>query len=886
MLDDVQFDLLCKKLGLSKEAEARIRQTRKSPPARKVGSGGGGARNVSGSYPSRKMGVTIQFDSHTVELHRIYMLEHDPRVLEFYDQPKPKLTVECRGSDGKLRKRQITPDFFILAVDEIGWEEDKDESNLILLPATNPGLYAIDEGGNVRCPPGEAAAKPLGLFFRVYSSANVPADLVRNFLFLDDYYRTDLELPAGVLRRVLEVVGETSCLTLAELFGRTKSIASIDEVHLMIARELIHADIWHGRLIDPDTVSIFSDRQSLDANMASIIQRPSAGVIKYPPDTHVLWDGREWIVANVGATSVFLRHECGDVTELHCDAFEKLVARGRITLPRDSGVHSESATLLSRARPQDLQLANYRFCVISDPNHEDILSGKVPGRTKRMWEQNFAVAKQTLGNGYPGLIPNFQACGDRTERLDEGARKLTVCALNRFKKMTQPNRYSVWTRLKRACIRIGVKEPSYSAFCAEIRKGGAAEMALKRKGPRAANSLTEYCWYIEPKTPPQGDRPYEIGHVDHTKLDIELVDSVTGQNLGRPWLSLMTDPYDRKRLAQYITYDPPSYRSCMMLIRDCVARNKRLPQIIVTDRGPEFGSTYWDTTLAYFESTKKTRPKDYPRAGTVMERLFGTTNTEFVNNLTGNTQITKQVRIMTKLNDPKRTAVWTIGALGELLEGFYDLYHANVHPALGQSPNDALLQGLQKFGLRPGRTILYNEDFLMATLPTTRTGTAKVIPGKGIMVENVRYWSTEFRRAGVENSLVPVRYEPFNREIAYAYIKNQWVKCQAGRTLLLLNRSEKQVQMLAEEFAQQRLNNSRSYFGASALERAAFLRKAENKDNLQKQQQKEREVRAMLPSSNDRAPEANAQPEPDTSDKPTQKKRTFSKDKFKSLGEI
>ncbi|MFL9458723.1 hypothetical protein AB0758_48005 [Tolypothrix bouteillei VB521301_2] len=35
------------------------------------------------------MGQTIQFESHTVELWAIYQMEHDPEVLEYYDQPPP-----------------------------------------------------------------------------------------------------------------------------------------------------------------------------------------------------------------------------------------------------------------------------------------------------------------------------------------------------------------------------------------------------------------------------------------------------------------------------------------------------------------------------------------------------------------------------------------------------------------------------------------------------------------------------------------------------------------------------------------------------------------------------------------------------------------------------
>ena len=84
MLTPSEFEQWGRELQLSPAAREMIAAIRTSPPARRVTSH---AKNVSGTYPSRKMGVTIQFESHTVELWAIYLMEHDPDVLEFYDQP-------------------------------------------------------------------------------------------------------------------------------------------------------------------------------------------------------------------------------------------------------------------------------------------------------------------------------------------------------------------------------------------------------------------------------------------------------------------------------------------------------------------------------------------------------------------------------------------------------------------------------------------------------------------------------------------------------------------------------------------------------------------------------------------------------------------------------
>ena len=84
MLSAHEVGGLCDRLGLSAEARATIETIRSSPPARRVRSAAG---NVAVRYPSRKMGVTIQAESHRVELAGLYEYEHDQQVVEFYDQP-------------------------------------------------------------------------------------------------------------------------------------------------------------------------------------------------------------------------------------------------------------------------------------------------------------------------------------------------------------------------------------------------------------------------------------------------------------------------------------------------------------------------------------------------------------------------------------------------------------------------------------------------------------------------------------------------------------------------------------------------------------------------------------------------------------------------------
>src|SRR5439155_10267360 len=89
-------------------------------------------------------------------------------------------------------------------------------------------------------------------------------------------------------------------------------------------------------------------------------------------------------------------------------------------------------------------------------------------------------------------------------------------------------------------------------------------------------------------------------------------------------MTLLIDAFSRRCLALDLSFDAPSHRSCMMILRACVGRHGRLPQIIAIDGGPEFQSTYFEALLARYECIKKTRPPAKARLGSLVERAFGT----------------------------------------------------------------------------------------------------------------------------------------------------------------------------------------------------------------------------------------------------------------------
>jgi hypothetical protein len=140
LLKDDEFLTWCKRLGFGDTTFEAVAKVRSHGPTRRVG---GGRISVSGRYPSRKMGVTIQFESHKVELAFIYRLEHDSSVLEYYDQP-PSIPLTYDASDGRRLAVLHTPDFFVIRKEAAGWEECKTEEDLGKLAERAPiGISGI-----------------------------------------------------------------------------------------------------------------------------------------------------------------------------------------------------------------------------------------------------------------------------------------------------------------------------------------------------------------------------------------------------------------------------------------------------------------------------------------------------------------------------------------------------------------------------------------------------------------------------------------------------------------------------------------------------------------------------------------------------------------------
>ncbi|WDQ32191.1 TnsA endonuclease N-terminal domain-containing protein [Paenibacillus marchantiae] len=850
MLTETQYELWLIDNAVQLNAKNMINEIRSSQPSRLVRSS---IKNVSGRYPSIKMNFTVQYESHTLELPYIHTLEHSNSVLEFYDQPN-SIKLDYMSTVNEKHKRKsfyYTPDFFVIEEHGAKWVECKSDEDLQKLSEKDPSRYCLDSNGNWRCPPGESYAQQFNLGFEVFNSNKLHWVYQRNLVFLSTYLKKNVNSDAEMSEKLLLHLDRQPGQSLNDLLDVADNLdIPSDLIYSLIATEKIYVDLYSHVLAEPLYTPVFTSKEKAMAyihikNTAVDLSMLESTVIDIEVGSSLLWDEQVWDILNKGQNYLTIRNKQSivDLTHAEIIKFSKLgkIKHSKSNIIMKTAHDSKTHERLISASIEDCRIANERMELILPYLKEGSkVDTSLTSRTIRNYVFIYKKNEQIYGNGYIGLLPLHQQKGNHTSRLSENTTNLIEeCIRDKYETFKQPKKLEVYGAFLVACKEKGVEPCSYKTFVKKINSRPTHHQVKKRKGEKAAYRFESFYLEYSQTNIRHGDRPFEIAHLDHTELDIELIDPLTKKNLGRPWVTFLTDAFTRKILALYLTFDPPSYRSAMMIFRECVRRYSRLPETIVVDGGKEFSSVYFETTLAMFRSGKKQRPAGKPRYGSVIERLFGTTNTRFIYNLLGNTQSTKDVRTLTPKNNPKKLAVWTLSKFSEKLEEFsYDIYDHIGHPALGgQSPSDAFALGLKNSGQRNSSIIPFDETFHILTMPSTSKGTAKVHPGRGFKNNYLHYWSESFRNPEVEGKQIPVRYDPYNIGVAYAYVGKRWVMCMSDYYSVFNGKTEKQIKIASKELLQKNRNHSRR-FQLEAKKIAEFLIDCDS-DELLLQQMKD-----------------------------------------------
>lgn len=633
-----------------------------------------------------------------------------------------------------------------------------------------------------------------------------------------------------------------------------------DAFYRLVVLGHLYVDLKRERLDDPRHCHVYLDAADAALHGSARVAAAAGNTLALPVEIGVgrrlLWDGQPWEIINVGDRSISLLGEPGSdgaptLAQVPRPRLEALLASGSIS-GADQPASSDRLQLVrevfARAGRKSRQRANARYARILPVLEGEALATSLT-RNECRWLASFKAEERRSGVGYAGLLPKPRI-GNTTnhpvmvsnDRIDEAIDAV-------FAAPHQPGRLGFMRRISAQLFADGVVElPSRGRMYGRLREKKTHRQDVIRLGSRAAYG-SEAFMTLSLHTSPHGQRPFEIGHLDHTLLDIELVDSENPDLvLGRPWLTLLMDAFTRRVLAAWLTFDPPSYRSDMMAVRLCVRRHNRLPDLIVTDRGSDFESTYYETLLATTHVVKKTRPASKPRFGAVIERLFGVSNTLFIHELVGNTKSTRRVRAMSRSVDPRRLAVWDLESFYEALAAwFYDVYDTRLHSAIGKSPQQAHERGVELSGARAMRYWTFSDDFIRLTLPSNAEGKLTIHKTAGLRFNGRRYWHESFSQPRFSGKAVEFVWDPWDVRYLMAFVDDVWIRCVEPSLASLGPLSERELLLASVELAaRQKVIGRETRRGD--LDLGTFLLEADAHSEILTQRRKDAVVRRLAAS--------------------------------------
>ena len=803
---------LFERRGVSQQGREFVLQALTGPPVRRVG---GGRGNVCVRLASRKMMRVIQAESRTVEFAFIQACEHDPAVRFFLCQPG-KLFVRRLNAAGVLKGHWCTPDYLILDDRGFALIECKPVAELRRRSVgENPRF--VKDGERWRWPAAEEAAQKLGLQFRVFSSDRVNQFWHRNMTFLADYVEAagpDAKLAQVVAKR-LSQAGSMRVREALELVAKKPEV-----LWWMVANGEIWADLGRELVFEADTSSLYSSSARMDASRyvsnevsdAALSRQFSA--VRVAPGCRLRWNGVPYTVLNRGHADVTLRtdEEGGSRSVVvPIDDFHGFLRSGAMQGDESGIVDSISRrreTLLSHTSDKALAEALRRHRFLEAFRKTGAVPQGLSMRSLRRYEASAREGKRLFGAELFGLV-QFRGRRPGTLGLGEPQQAVVREVVEEFAEDRKAGRLAAaYARLVALCEERDIRPvPSQGTLRLALKRLSVPALAREREGARAGYQKSGPLERADGAVPAVPDRVFQVAHVDHTQMDVHLVSARTGAALGRPWLTIMEDGWSRMPLAVSISFDAPSRTALAGVLLDCVSRHQRLPDGLVVDKGPEFASRDFEAALAALEITKFERPAAEPRFGSIMERHFGTANTQFIHELSGNTTLSQRGRQLSSTHDPKKQAVWTLAKLHEFLTRWlFETYPDLTHDTLGTPPRAAFERDLVYSGDRAVRFVSLDDGLRRILALAPKHGSTRRVSGsRGITVSYLRYWHEDFARGDVRGTIVEVKLDPANCGVAYAWVCGRWVTCRlVDGDADLSGRSWRQVHLALEELSQRR----------------------------------------------------------------------------------
>ncbi|MCG7551637.1 Mu transposase C-terminal domain-containing protein, partial [Pseudoalteromonas sp. Of7M-16] len=401
-------------------------------------------------------------------------------------------------------------------------------------------------------------------------------------------------------------------------------------------------------------------------------------------------------------------------------------------------------------------------------------------RTVAGWHADYIKAEEDIH----ALIPKHHRKGNRQARTDTD--KFFELALTRYLTKEIPNAASAH---RFYCDQIVLEndkvlgEPlkplTYKAFKNRIDNLPQYEVMLERYGKRLAD--IEYNKVMSHKRP---TRVLERVEIDHTPLDLILLDDELDVPLGRPTLTLLIDVYSHCVVGFYLGFQSPGYDAVRRAISHAMKPKSYLkstyPEVVnewpccgkietlVVDNGAEFWCQSLELACEEVGINISYNPVGKPWLKPFVEQFFKTINEMMLSPFPGKTFSNMLAR---HDYNPKKDAILRFGTFTVLFHKWIvDVYHQSADARFRYIPYEDWNKGFAL--LPPAQLTKQDTDKLdvvmcMAKEKTLRKG--------GIKNLHINYDSDELslyrKRYSPKKSIkVKVKINPDDLSYVYVYL--------------------------------------------------------------------------------------------------------------------
>ena len=341
------------------------------------------------------------------------------------------------------------------------------------------------------------------------------------------------------------------------------------------------------------------------------------------------------------------------------------------------------------------------------------------------------------------LAPGRSGGGKGKGRLPELVERIIRDLLQkRFLTKQKRSLAAVYREVAQACKAQKLRVPARNTVALRIAGLDPLTTTRRREGQDASRNLQG-----AGGLPPPVIAPLEQVQIDHTVVDLVIVDRRDRQPIGRPYLTIAIDVFTRCVLGMVVTLEAPSAVSVGLCLAH-VACDKRpwlegldvdmdwpmsgKPMLLYLDNAAEFKSEALRRGCEQHGIRLDYRPLGQPHYGGIVERIIGTAMQMIHDELPGTTFSNPGQR---GEYSSEKMAALTLRELERWLALAVGSYHGSVHNGLLQPPAACWAEAVTRVGIPA--VVTRATAFLVDFLPIIR----RTLTRTGFVIDHIHYYA-------------------------------------------------------------------------------------------------------------------------------------------------